>query len=49
MAAFRILAVSMLRLARHTNITATLRAYAGPPNLAFELTGLRNGPAVLAI
>lgn len=40
MAAFRNLAISMLRLAGHANITATLRAYARHPELALELTGL---------
>lgn len=40
MAAFRNLAISMLRLAGHTNITATLRAYGRHPELALELTRL---------
>lgn len=40
MATFRNLAISILRLAGHTNITATLRAYARHPELALELTGL---------
>lgn len=40
MAVFRNLAISILRLAGHTNLTATLRAYNRHPDLALELTGL---------
>lgn len=40
MATIRNLAISIHRLAGHTNITATLRAYARNPELALEITGL---------
>jgi predicted transposase YbfD/YdcC len=40
MAVLRNLVISIHRLAGHTNLTATLRAYARNPEFALELTGL---------